>query len=191
VNDGSGWVTYVQSDGTMADFYTSGGDSYTSPAGPFAFTTLAYSDGQYTLTATAGIEERFNSSGLLTHVIDNDNNDTHYCYSGDLLHTITNPSHQTTTFGYTGGVVTSITDFDDRATDLAYSEDEPGGQLLGRKRRSARPSGTVTTAPSSTTGSILRPSFRPTTRSSRCTFRFDALAATPPGASRRRPTARR
>ncbi len=109
----------VQSDGTMAYF---SGDSYTSPAGPFAFSSLTYSDSYYQLVGTDGTKETFNSSGQLVSVTDNDGNITSYTYSSDRLYQITNPSHQTTTFSYNDSdLVATIEDFVERDTTLTYN----------------------------------------------------------------------
>jgi RHS repeat-associated protein len=120
----------VQSDGTMAYFAYSDG-SYTSPAGPFAFSTLTHSDSQYQLVGTDGTMETFNSSGNLVSVTDNDGNITSYSYytsgaSSGLLEYITDPSHHTTTFTYTSEydseLLTTIEDFAGRDTSLTYND---------------------------------------------------------------------
>ena len=82
--DDSG-VMYVRSDGTTA--YFPGGDgSFTSPAGPFAFTSLTQSgggDSNYVLTDPAtGITEDFSSAGLLQTVSDSSGNTSTYNWSG-------------------------------------------------------------------------------------------------------------
>jgi YD repeat-containing protein len=81
VFDPSGYnVTYVRSDGTMGYFTSSDGLTYTSPAGPFAYMTLAPDgSGGYLLNdPSTGTSEDFGSDGALLTVTDHDGNVTTY-----------------------------------------------------------------------------------------------------------------
>ena len=123
--DGSGNVTYMQSNGSMA-YYTLGDGTFTSPAGPFAFTTLQLvsdEEGErYELTGTDGSMEVFDpSTGCLLSVTDHDGNQTTYNWSDGQLQTIVDPAGRTTTFSPNdNGTVNTITDFAGRDTTLAY-----------------------------------------------------------------------
>jgi hypothetical protein len=122
--DGSGNVLLFESDGTMA-YYADSDGTYSSPAsGPFAFTALAYSDGQYVLKGASGVEEVFNSTGELHYVIDNDDNTVTYNWSDEKLGSMVAANGNTTTFDYSGTLIESWTDFDDRTTALTYNEDD-------------------------------------------------------------------
>ena len=91
MGDGAGW------------YFTQGsGNSYTSPNGPEAFSTLvSLTGGGWQLTNQYGTVYTFNSSGFLT--------------STELRTTAT------TDYGWTNGDLTSITDPYGRSLELAYS----------------------------------------------------------------------
>ena len=128
VFDPSGYnVTYVQSDGTMGYFLSSDGVHFDSPAGPFAFKTLALvtvdDTPVYELTGTDGSMESFDhETGALIHITDHDGNVTTFHWSGTLLASIVDPAGHETDFGNDGTLITSITDFAERETDLSYNE---------------------------------------------------------------------
>ena len=116
---GDGIVTLVKSDGTMADFT----EEATPARAPVRSRSrrLSYASETYSLKGTDGVEEQFNASGQLLDVIDHDDNITTYNWSDDKLESIDNPNGQTTSFTYTGSLVTTITDFDSRETTLGYN----------------------------------------------------------------------
>ncbi len=118
----SGGVMIVDPGGTSLFFAGSGG-SYTSPAGDFS--TLTQNGGSYTRTMPDGTQINFNSSGQQTSIVDTDGNTTTFNYSGTLLTSITDMNGQTTTLNYGGGQLTSITDPASRTATLRYS----GGDL--------------------------------------------------------------
>ncbi len=109
-------VTLVQGDGTMG-LFTFNGSSFTSPAGPLAFTTLASARSGYTLTGSDGVMESFDGTGRLISVTEASGNVTQYSYYPPgpftgLLEEITIPGDQTTDFAYySNGVLHTITDF--------------------------------------------------------------------------------
>ncbi len=128
--DGSGNVSYVRSDGAMGYFMAGDGDTFTSPAGAFAFLQLSTDgSGNYWLNdASTGTTEAFNSSGALVTVTDRDGNVTSHAPipDGGAGFTVTDPAGRVTTYSDNGyGQIGTITDFASRITALAYSN----GQL--------------------------------------------------------------
>ena len=104
--------------------FGSGGGTYTSPAGDFS-TLVLNSNGTYTRTLTDGNRQNFASTGLETTSVDRNNLTTTYSYSGNLLSTITDPFSQVTTFTYSGGYLQSIKDPANRLTTFTIT----GGKL--------------------------------------------------------------
>jgi RHS repeat-associated protein len=95
-------VLLTMGDGTGWYFTQGSGSTYTSPNGPEAFSTLvSLTGGGWQLTDQYGTVDTFNSSGFLT--------------STELRTT------QTTTYGWTNGDLTSITDAFGRSVTLAYT----------------------------------------------------------------------
>jgi RHS repeat-associated protein len=121
---GSG-VMLVQPGGTSLWFAdgTQGG-TFVTPAGDFS-TLVQNLDGTYTRTLTDGTVINFDSSGRQTSMADRDGNTTTYGYTNGLLTTITDMNNQVTTLTYTGGQLTAITDPANRSATLAYT----GNQL--------------------------------------------------------------
>jgi RHS repeat-associated protein len=100
----SGGVILDEGDGAGLWFsgsFGSGGGTYTSPAGDFS-TLVLNSNGTYTRTLTDGTVENFASTGLESTVVDRNGLTTTFGYSGNLLTTITDPFIQVTTFTYNG-----------------------------------------------------------------------------------------
>jgi YD repeat-containing protein len=123
---GTGGVLWVGGKTGTAWFSDTGNGTYSSPAGPMAFTTLVKNpDGTYTLTDKFGNAENFSSTGLLASKVDTNGNTTTYAYASGKISIITDPFGRTATFNYTAGLVTSITDIAGRTTTLAHT----GGQL--------------------------------------------------------------
>jgi YD repeat-containing protein len=121
---GSG-VMLVQPGGTSL-WFANGQQSgtFVSPAGDFS-TLMQNQNGTYTRTLTDGTVINFDSSGRQTSTVDRDGNTTTFGYTGGLLTTITDMNGQVTALGYTGGQLTSITDPANRKATLAYT----GNQL--------------------------------------------------------------
>ncbi|MBL8815479.1 MAG: cadherin-like domain-containing protein [Planctomyces sp.] len=94
----SGGMLLIRGDGGTALFSDSGG-AYTSPAGPYAFSTLVQNTGPvWTLTDQYGSAMTFSSVGNLTSRSDSNSNSTAYTYvdgdsdgQTDDLSTITDP----------------------------------------------------------------------------------------------------
>ncbi len=119
VDDGGGAVEW------FSGSFGSGGGTYTSPAGDFS-TLTANSGGTYTQTFTDGTVLNFNSSGFETTSVDRNGLTTTFTYSGNLLSSITDPFSQTVTFTYNGSnQLQSIKDPANRLTTFTVS----GGDL--------------------------------------------------------------
>jgi VCBS repeat-containing protein len=99
--DGTGW------------YFTQGtGNSYTSPNGPFAFSTLtSLSGGGWQLVNQYGTTYTFNSSGDLTSTELRTTETTTYGWTGSDLSSITDAFGRSVTLAYTSGLLTSITNF--------------------------------------------------------------------------------
>ena len=174
----------VQSDGVMVLnglnesvwFADLGGGVYAREQGDLEFSTLAKNvNGTYTLTAKDQSRREFNTLGLLTQLIDRNNNVINYSYAdrdGDLvadeINQITDFAGRTMTFGYTSGLVTSVTDFDGKVTALAYT----GGRITRPTSRTTGSIATSSSASAAPTASIA------STRSTCCRSRV--RAARPP-----------
>ncbi len=121
----SGGMMLVNPDGTSLYFASNGSGGYITPAGDFS--TLTLSNGVYTRTLTDGTQINFNSSGQETSTVDRDGNTTTFGYTNGLLTSITDMNGQVTTLSYTNGQLTSITDPASRTASLSYT----GSQLTG------------------------------------------------------------
>jgi YD repeat-containing protein len=120
----SGGMILVNPDGTSLYFASNGQGGYTTPAGDFS--TLTVSNGVYTRTMPDGTKLNFNSSGQETSSVDRDGNTTTFGYSNGQLTTITDMNNQVTTLAYnTSGLLSTITDPDSRTATLTYT----GSQL--------------------------------------------------------------
>ena len=101
---------------------------------PYASMTLTGSPSWgFTLTGHDGVRETFNGQGQLLTSTDNDGNTTactYNYYSGQLTW-ITDGSHHTTWFGYSGDYLTTIYDFAGRVTTLGY---DSSGRLTSDRR---------------------------------------------------------
>ena len=128
-NSSPAGISLVQSDGTIGFFTSSDGTNYTGEAGPFAFMKITKvtvgEDEAYQLTGTDGTMETFDaSSGRLLSVTDRDGNVTAYSpFDPESGFTITDPAGHVTTYSLneSGTLVTAITDFALRETDLSYN----------------------------------------------------------------------
>ncbi|MDA1229162.1 MAG: hypothetical protein O2856_00180 [Planctomycetota bacterium] len=122
----TGGMLWVQGNGTTALF--SGSGSFTSPAGPYAFSTLVLNGGgTYTLTNEFGNKINFSSSGNVTSRVDAAGNSTAYAYvdadsdgQTDDLSTVTDPWGRITTFAYSGGLLATVTDHASRVTTIGH-----------------------------------------------------------------------
>jgi RHS repeat-associated protein len=130
----TGGVILNQGAGNSLWFASGGSGTYTTPAGDFS--TLVDSAGTYTRTLPNGVKHNFNSSGLLTSIVDLNSNRVTFTYDGsNNLSTITDANSQVTTFSYSGSCgasnhVCSVTDPANRITTFTYNA---SGQLLSIK----------------------------------------------------------
>ena len=86
------------------------GGTFAGPAGDFS-TITQNMDGSFTRLMKNGTTIEFDTAGLQTAVIDRNGNTTSYAYDvDDNLVTITDPVGLVTTFAYSGGLLTSVTD---------------------------------------------------------------------------------
>jgi len=121
----SGGVMLVNPDGTSLFFASNGDGGFTTPAGNFS-TLVENEDDSFTQTLTDGTQINFNSSGQETSSVDTNGNTTSFTYSSGLLTGITDMNGQTTTLSYNdSGLLSSITDPASRTATLSYS----GSQL--------------------------------------------------------------
>lgn len=112
----------------QAFWFEDNSGTFISPAGPLAHSTLVENgNGTYTLTDKYGNEQNFSSTGLLTSRVDFNGNTTSYAYTdadsdtvSDEIDTITDPFSRVTTFAYTSGLLSSVTDFASRVTSIAH-----------------------------------------------------------------------
>jgi YD repeat-containing protein len=109
--------------------YTSeeGGDGHFNSGDLTASTLEQNSDNTYTLIANDGGREIFDSTGLLTKRTDRNGNNVTYNYTDGNLTEIVDDGGGVTIFGYTGAKVTSRTDFSgtdrQQTTTFGYTGD--------------------------------------------------------------------
>jgi RHS repeat-associated protein len=124
----TGGVILDQGDGSVEWFsgsFGGGGGTYTSTPGDFSTLTLN-SNGTYTRTLTDGTVQNFSSGGFETTSVDRNGLTTTYGYTGNLLTTITDPFSQAVTLTYNGSnQLQSIKDPASRFTTFTMS----GGDL--------------------------------------------------------------
>ncbi|MGH7140784.1 MAG: hypothetical protein ACREHD_34050, partial [Pirellulales bacterium] len=118
--DGAGW------------FFTAptSGNTYTSPASPYAFDTLtSLTGGGWQLVDKYGTTYTFNSAGDLTSTELRTTATTTYGWTNGDLTSITDPFGRSVTLGYTNGLLTSITNFASSVWSFGYSGTSPGATL--------------------------------------------------------------
>ena len=121
-------VLLVAGGGAMFWFDENPDGSFSSPTGPLATSTLVKNiDDSYTLTDKFGNKSEFDSAGLLTSWADTNNNTTSYAYQDadmdtlvDEISQITGPFGRITSFVFTNGLLSSVTDLDARVTSLSH-----------------------------------------------------------------------
>ncbi len=124
---GTGGVLLDEGGGSVLWYsgsFGGGGGTYTSPAGDFS-TLVLNSNGTYTRTLTDGTQQNFASTGLETTSVDRNGLTTTFTYSGNLLTKITDPFGQVTSFTYSSGYLQTIKDPANRLTTFTMS----GGDL--------------------------------------------------------------
>ncbi|GAB5443819.1 MAG: hypothetical protein Fues2KO_41680 [Fuerstiella sp.] len=116
-------------DGTnVASSFEDNSGTFDSPVGPLAHSTLVENmDGSFTLTDKLGNKSEFDSDGLLTEKLDRNGNSTTFDYIDadsdtvvDELETVTDPWGNETTFAYTSGLLSSVTDFAGRVFTVGH-----------------------------------------------------------------------
>ncbi len=123
----SGGMLWIRGDGAAA-LFSGTGPTYTSPAGPSAFSVLVQNTGgTYTLTDEYGSTTNFSSTGNVTSCVDSNSNSTAYAYvdadsdgQTDDLSTVTDPWGRVTTFVYSGGLLSTVTDHAGRVTTIGH-----------------------------------------------------------------------
>lgn len=119
----------VRGNGDSLWFGNNGQGGYKLAAGDVEFSKLVKNqDNTYTLTSKHGIKRNFSTIGLLTSVVDTNNNTTSYTYTDadadtlvDELWKITDPFNRNTTLTYTSGKLTSFLDHASRTTSLVQT----------------------------------------------------------------------
>lgn len=153
-------VAFKGPSGEVLPFDHNGDGSYTPPSVANA-QLVGNGDGTYTLTFNASAETyTFSSGGMLTADRDRNGNAIAYAYNANnTLASITDTQGRVTTFGYTGGNITSMTDsagrtyqygYDGAGNLTSYIDPANGGTQLaydgtGRAVRLTDPNGEVTT----------------------------------------------
>jgi YD repeat-containing protein len=115
-------VLLTLGDGTGSYFTQGSGNSYTSPAGPEAFSTLvSLTGGGWQLTNQYGTVYTFNSSGFLTSTELHTSQTTTYGWTGSDLTSITDAFGRSLTLAYSNGLLTSITNFAGSVWSFGYA----------------------------------------------------------------------
>ncbi|HEV3004251.1 MAG TPA: Ig-like domain-containing protein, partial [Pirellulales bacterium] len=116
-------VVLTTGDGRGAYYFTQGsGNSYTSPAGAFAFSTLtSVTGGGWQLVDQHGVTHNFNSSGNLTSVVLPNTQTTTYTWTNGLLTSITDPYSRSVALAYTSNKLSTITDFAGNVWSFAHT----------------------------------------------------------------------
>ena len=118
------WITgtspaiVIADDGTETSYTLSGGN-YTPPVGIYD-SLVKNQDSTWTLTRKGGTLYHFNSSGLLTSIVDLNGNSISLTYSGSVITVITDAANRALQLGYTGSQLTSVTDCQNRVWSLAF-----------------------------------------------------------------------
>jgi RHS repeat-associated protein len=113
-------IVWVYGSGDARFFKSLGGNAYLSPPDDFG-TLVKNVGGSFTYTAKDQTQFNFNSSGLLTSVVNPEGLTRTYAYSSGVLSTITEPDGGVGTFNYTSGLLTSINEPGSRTVTLTYS----------------------------------------------------------------------
>ncbi|HEX7377250.1 MAG TPA: Ig-like domain-containing protein [Pirellulales bacterium] len=120
-------VLLTPGDGTGWYFTQAGGNSYSSPNGPFAFDTLtSLSGGGWQLVDKFGTTYTFNSSGYLTSTELRTTATTDYGWAGSDLTSITDPFGRSVELAYSNGVLSTITNYAGSVWSFGHS----GGATL-------------------------------------------------------------
>jgi virginiamycin B lyase len=118
VVDSSGGLIWVTGTGGSRYFQASG-STYISPPNDLG-SMVKNGNGSYTYTAQDQTQWDFNSSGLLTEILDPHGLMTTFTYSSGLLATEVQPDGGTTTFGYSSGLLRTITEPGNRVVTMTH-----------------------------------------------------------------------
>ncbi|MFE9836548.1 DUF6531 domain-containing protein [Streptomyces sp. NPDC005551] len=139
----TGKATYRTGDGASFVFTQASDGTYTAPAGSAA--KLVKGTSTYTITTPNHTKRTFDSTGLLTSVVDKAGKGLSLTYTSGKLTAVKDAAGRTTTFtpgtdgllskvglpdgtsvsyGYTGGLLTSVTDPAGRTSAYAYGTDK-------------------------------------------------------------------
>ncbi|HEV3339255.1 MAG TPA: Ig-like domain-containing protein, partial [Pirellulales bacterium] len=123
-------------DGRSWYFTQGSGNSYTSPHGPFAFDTLtSVTGGGWKLVDKYGTTFNFGSTGNLLTRVPRPGETTTYTWTSGLLSSITDQFSRSVSLGYTSGQLSSVTDYAGHVWSIAHTganltsvtEPNPGG----------------------------------------------------------------
>ena len=104
--------------------------TFATPAGGFDVLAYDSGSGQYTYSDPQQDREVFDSTGQLVESLDANGNATTYGYTDGLLTSITDPLGQVTSYAYTGGLLVSTTDPAGRTTTYAYDTETINGSSV-------------------------------------------------------------
>lgn len=106
--------------------YNNYNNAYVSPKGDFS-TLVQNGDGTWTITEPDGLKRNFDSTGLITSLVDRYGNSLSFTYTAGKLAGVTDPGNRTVTFGYdpNSGKLTTITDPNNKNYILAYLNGKP------------------------------------------------------------------
>ena len=119
--DVTGGMMLVRSTGDALFFPDDGAGGYELAEGDESFSTLEEIDDTFTLTDKHGIQANFSAAGLLISQVDRNDNTTTFTYSTGKISEITDPFDRDTTFTYDSGQLSSVTDFAGRTASLSYT----------------------------------------------------------------------
>ena len=97
------------------------GNSYVSPNGPYAFSTLTSVAGGWQLVDKYGTTFDFDTSGYLTDRVERTTETTTYNYTSGLLTSITDQFGRSVELAYSSGLLTSITDYAGNVTSFGHT----------------------------------------------------------------------
>jgi RHS repeat-associated protein len=139
--DARGTIWYSDEDGTIHPFTKKSDDTYQHPPG--VYLEMSKSATGYTVRNKDQIQYLFNSSGKLTQIVDADNNKLTLAYNASnqlitvtdasgrvvsfsynstgKIATIQDPAHRKWTYGYSGNLLTSITDPEGGVAQYEYT----------------------------------------------------------------------
>ncbi|MGH7194658.1 MAG: RHS repeat domain-containing protein, partial [Candidatus Saccharimonadales bacterium] len=121
-------VLLTPGDGTGWYFTSAGGNTFSSPAGPYAFDTLtSVTGGGWQLLDKYGTTFNFDSSGDLTSRVERTLETTSYAWTSGDLTAITGAFGRSVELAYASGLLSSIQDFAGSTWSFAHT----GGDLTG------------------------------------------------------------